>query len=103
MLGILMMLACVAGVIYMMVKMFKATQWHHQGVGERSARAEYARIQREQPDSAEARLSEAEFVSQYVAARPGIARYLVIGLLLTFVGLPAACTMGVVGSLGSVN
>lgn len=97
--GVLMMLLCVAGAIYMLAKMYKAYHWHNQGVGERSAHAEYARIQREQPDSAEARLSEAEFVNQYVASRPGMARYLIGGLLLAFIGIPAACTVGVVGSM----
>jgi hypothetical protein len=99
MIGALLMLACVAGAIYMLVKMFKAYHWHNQGTGERNGHAEYARIQREQPDSAEARLSEAEFVNQYVASRPGMARYLIFGLLLAFIGIPAACTVGVVGSL----
>ena len=98
MLGILAGLACIAGVVAMMVKMYRAHAWHHQGVGERSARAEYARIRREQPDSAEARQSEAEFVQRQLAARPGIARYVVIALLLAFVGLPVSCTLGVLGA-----
>lgn len=99
MFGVLLMLTCVAGVIYMMVKMYKAFTWHTQGVGERNAHAEYARIQREQPDSAEARLSESEFVNQYVGSRPGMARYIIFALLIAFIGIPAACTVGVVGSL----
>jgi hypothetical protein len=99
MFGVLVGLACIAGVVVMMVKMYKSYTWHNQGVGERSARAEYARVQREQPESAEARLSEPEFVQQYVAARPGFARYIIIALLLTFIGIPAACTLGVVSSL----
>lgn len=98
MFGVLVGLACIAGVVVMMVKMYKSYTWHNQGVGERSARAEYARVQREQPDSAEARLSEAEFVQKYVAARPGFARYIIIALLLTFIGLPAACTMGLMSA-----
>ena len=99
MFGVLLMLVCVAAVIYMMVKAYKAFTWHTQGIGERSAHAEYARIQREQPDSAEGRLSEAEFVQQYVASRPGMARYIIFALLIAFIGIPAACTVGVVGSL----
>lgn len=97
--GILLMLACVAGAIFLMVKMYKSVTWHNQGVGERTARAEYARIQREQPDSAEARLSEPEFVQQFVASRPGMARYVIGAILLVLVGIPAACTLGVVGTL----
>src|SRR3546814_12491087 len=83
----------------MVVKMYKAFGWHNKGVGERNAQAEYARMRREQPDSADARLSEAEFVSQYVGARPGMARYLIGGLLIAFVGVPASCAVGVMGSL----
>jgi hypothetical protein len=99
MFGLLMALACLAGIVVLVVKAYKAGTWHQQGVGERSARAEYARILREQPDSAEARLSEAEFVQRHVASRPGMMRYLLFALLLAFIGLPASCAVGVVGSL----
>ena len=99
MFGVLLMLACVAGVIYLMVKMYQSVAWHYQGVGDRTAHAEYARIKREQPDSAEARLSEAEFVQRHVSSRPGIARYIVCALLLVFIGLPASCALGVMGSM----
>lgn len=98
MFGVLVGLACIVGVVVMMRKMYRAHAWHNQGVGERSARAEYARVRREQPDSAEARLSEAEFVQRFVAAQPGLARYILFALLLTFVGLPAACTMGMMAA-----
>ena len=99
MIGILLCLACLAGVIFMMVKMYQTNVWHHGGTGERQAHAEYGRIQREQPDCAEARLSEAEFVQQYVASRPGLARYLIVAILLLIIGLPASCTIGVLGSI----
>jgi hypothetical protein len=59
-------------------------------VGEREARLEHARIRREQPDTAEARLSEAEFVRYRVASRPGAAPFLVAALLLLLIGLPAS-------------
>lgn len=95
MLGVLLGLLCVAGAIFMLVKMYKSFTWHNQGVGERNAHAEFARIQREQPDSAEARLSEPEFVRNFVASKPGMARYLIFGLLIAFIGIPAACTVGV--------
>src|SRR3546814_14872698 len=101
MFGVLLMLLCVAAAIYMLVKMYKAFVWHNQGVGERNAHAEYARMRREQPDSPDARLSEAEFVSQYVGARPGMARYLIGGLLIAFAGVPDSCAVGVIGSLNS--
>ena len=92
--GIVLMLIVTVAAIYMVVKAHKANFWHNQGVGERSARAEYSRLQREQPGSAEARLSEAEFVQQYVASRPGAWRYIAGALLLVFIGLPASCTIG---------
>ena len=99
MFGVLLMLLCAAGAIFLMVKMYKSYTWHNQGVGERDARAEYARIKRDQPDSAEARLSEAEFVRNHVAARPGMARYLIGAVVLVLVGLPASCTLGVVSAI----
>lgn len=41
------------------------------GIGEqkseRKARAEYARVAREMPDSADAKISEAEFIAKFVA------------------------------------
>jgi len=97
--GIVLMLVVTAAAIYMLVKAHRANFWHNHGVGERTARAEYARLRREQPDSAEARLSEAEFVRQYVEARPSMWRYIVAVLLLVFIGLPASCTFGVVSSI----
>src|SRR3546814_14782367 len=99
MFGVLLMLLCVAAAIYMLVKMYKAFVWHNQGVGERNSNAEYARMRREQPDSADASLSEAEFVSQYVGARPGMARHLIVGLLIRFVGVPDSCACGHMVSL----
>jgi hypothetical protein len=94
--GIVLMLIVTALAVYMVVKAHKANFWHNQGVGERSARAEYARLQREQPGNPEARLSEAEFVQQHVASRPGMWRYIVGALLLVFIGLPVSCTIGAI-------
>lgn len=99
MIGVLLMVLCVAAIIYMMVKFYKSFAWHNQGVGERDGRAEYARIQREQPDSAEARQSEPEFVRNYVASRPGIGRYIAGAILLMLIGIPAACTVGVMSTI----
>lgn len=91
--GIVLMLIVTVAAVYMVVKAHKANFWHNQGVGERAARAEYGRLQREQPGSAEARLSEAEFVQQHVASRPGMWRYIAGALLLVFIGLPVSCTV----------
>ena len=53
MFGLLMALACLAGIVVLVVKAYKAGAWHQQGVGERSARAEYARILQQGRDVAE--------------------------------------------------
>lgn len=93
MIGTWLMLACVAAVLFLITESWRAHAWHHRGVGARKALVEYARIQREQPDIAEARLPEAEFVRYYVDLRPGIARYVIAALLLVLVGLPASCVL----------
>ena len=86
--GGFLFLVCVVGAIYSVVKAHQARSWHMQGVGERQGRAEYARISREQPDSADGRLSEAEFVDKFVNSKPGAWRYIVFTLLFVFVGFP---------------
>jgi len=96
MIGKWLMLLCVAGVLVLVTQCWRAYLWHHRGAGagagERKARAEYAWIRREQPDTAEARLPEAEFIRYYVDLRPGIARYLIATLLL-LIGLSASCVL----------
>lgn len=79
--------ACVAVLGW---KIHQSFAWHHRGVGERKAHAEYARIRREFPDCAEARLAEHEFVRRYVSLKPGMAFYVIGALLLVLIGLPAA-------------
>jgi hypothetical protein len=93
MIGAGLMLLCVAAVLFLITESWRAYAWHHRGVGAREARLEYARIRREQPDTAEARLPEAEFVRYYVGLRPGIARYVIAALLLALIGLPASCAL----------
>ncbi|HET7592997.1 MAG TPA: hypothetical protein VFK00_08350 [Rhodanobacteraceae bacterium] len=93
MIGAWLMLLCVAAVLFLIAESWRAWAWHHRGVGERKALVEYARIRREQPDTAEARLPEAEFVRYYVGLRPGIARYAIVALLLVLIGLPASCAL----------
>ncbi|MGH8190902.1 MAG: hypothetical protein ACREP2_05595 [Rhodanobacteraceae bacterium] len=93
MIGTWLMLLCVAAVLFLLTKSWRAYLWHHRGTGERKAHDEYARIRREQPDTAEARLPEAEFIRYYVDLRPGIARYLIATLLLLLIGLPASCAV----------
>lgn len=97
--GMLLMLIVIAAAVYMLVKAHKANFWHNQGVGERTARAEYGRLQREAPHDPQAQLSEAEFVDTYVKARPGMWRYILGVLLLVFIGLPVSCSVGVLSSV----
>lgn len=85
-----LLLGCVAVAAILVWKAWLAWRWHHRGDGARKARNEYARIRREQPDTAEARLTEAEFVRYFVALRPGPARYAVAAALLLLASLPAA-------------
>lgn len=72
---------------------WRAWRWHHRGAGEHAARAEYARIRRECPDTAEARLAEADFIRYSVGLRPGAARYLIAALAMLLIALPASCTL----------
>ncbi|HEX5353381.1 MAG TPA: hypothetical protein VFW60_04820 [Rhodanobacteraceae bacterium] len=93
MIGAGLMLLCVAASAFLLMETWRAWAWHHRGVGERQALVEYARIRREQPDTAEARLPEAEFVRYHVASRPGATPFLVAALLLLLIGLPASCAL----------
>jgi hypothetical protein len=93
MIGAGLMLLCVAAAVFLLMETWRAWMWHHRGEGEREARLEYARMRREQVDTAEARLPEAEFVRYHVALRPGPAGYLVATLLLLLIGLPASCAL----------
>lgn len=93
MIGAWAMLFCVTAVLVLATEGWRAYVWHYRGMGECKAHAEYARIRRERPDTAEARLSEAEFIRYYVDLRPGIARYVIATLLLALLGLPASCAL----------
>jgi hypothetical protein len=86
-------IACIAVSTYFLFKGYSAFLWHNLGRGERKARAEYARIRREQTDSADAKLSEAEFVEKFVSARPGFWRYFSYSSLVLLVGMPASCAI----------
>ena len=76
-----------SALVYVNVKGVQARSWHAQR-GEREGRAEYARLVRERPDAPEARLSEAEFVNQFVASKPSPWRYHVAAVALVIVGIP---------------
>lgn len=93
MIGAWLLLTCLAGAVVLITEGRRAYLWHHGGMGERTAHDEYARVRREWPDTAEARLSEAEFVRHYVASRPGAVPYVIAVLLLVLIGVPASCTL----------
>lgn len=91
--GIFLAFICVLAALFFYVRGMYAAFWRYAGPGERQARADYARLVRERPDAPEARLSEAEFVHDFLGRRPGFLRYLVFALLLTLVGVPMACAL----------
>lgn len=90
MIGAWLMLLCVAAAVFLLTETWRAWAWHHRGVGERQAHAEYARIRRDRPHTAEARLPEAEFVRYRVSLRPGALRYVLAAIVLLLIGLPVA-------------
>ena len=57
--------------VFCFAKVCQAVARRLFGIGEqkseRKARAEYARVAREMPDSADAKISEAEFIAKFVA------------------------------------
>ena len=74
-------------ILWSVIKSNKAHGWH-RGVGERKGKAEYSRIKRENPDSSDAQLGEAEFVDKFVSSSPGVARYIIITALTFIIGGP---------------
>lgn len=98
MLGLLMMVAVAVLAFYMVFfKVYPSIGFRYTGVGERKGRAEYQRIKREHPDSREAKLSEAEFVENFVQAGPSPWKSIALLILLLILGLPMACVVGVAG------
>ena len=63
-------------VLWPVIKVYSSFNWHNRGVGERKGKAEYSRIQREEPASENAKLSESEFVDTFVSSKPSIFLYL---------------------------
>ncbi|MGH8144735.1 MAG: hypothetical protein ACREPY_00215 [Rhodanobacteraceae bacterium] len=98
MIGTWLMGLCVAADVLLLLGGWRAYSWRNRGTGVRSARIEYARILRECPDTAEARLSENEFIRHRVASRPGATPWLVCALLVVLVGLPVAYVIGLIAT-----
>jgi hypothetical protein len=98
MMGLLLMGVIIIFAIYVtLAKVYPAIFFRYTGGGDRKARAEYGRIKRESPDSPEARITEAEFIENFVTNGPSPWKYATLVFLLLLVGLPLSCTMGMVG------
>lgn len=98
MFGFLLMALVLAGSVYLVAfKVYPAIFFRYAGRGERKARAEYQRIKREHPDAPEARISEAEFVENFVQQGPSPWKYVLATLALMAIGLPLSCVVGFVG------
>jgi hypothetical protein len=98
MFGFLMMFVVFGVIVYLAIaKIVPAMMFHYGGAGDRKGRAEYGRIKRELPDSADAKLSEAEFVEKFIQATPGPWRYVFMVFALAILGIPMACVAGLVG------
>ncbi len=89
----LMLLASIIGYIYNIIRVYKARKFQEQ-TGEREAHAAYARIKREQPDAPVAKLSEAEFVHDFMKNGPTIKK----PILYMFLLIPVM----ILGLLGSI-
>lgn len=90
MVGTWLVVLCAVAAAAMIVQAWRAWLWHHRGGGARMARLEYARMRRDRTDSAEARLTEAEFIRYFTGSRPRPARYIIAAALLLVFGLPIA-------------
>lgn len=88
-LGGIVGILCVMGALGLWVRVFTAIRWHYFGAGERAARAEFGRLQREGATT----VSEPEFVHEFVSRRAGPIKNFVLIVLLSLVGIPLACTM----------
>ena len=91
MIAVIILVLGIAGCIYFIVKTNRAGAWHMQGIGERKARAEYARLSREEPNSSAAKVSEAEFVQTFVSQQPGMWRYILSAVATLAVTILASC------------
>ncbi len=92
--GFLLTLGVLAAAIYFISRANIAYGFHYRGKGERKGKAVYARLCRESPNSADASLSEAEFVDKFIQRGPRVWLNMILGLvfgiLFVVVGLGAA-------------
>jgi hypothetical protein len=59
------------------------------------AKAEYARVKREDPDSPSAKISEAEYLQNYVKSRPGFFSTILRAFVFGFFGIIGGCVLQV--------
>ena len=98
MFGILLMFVIFGIAVFLIAtKIIPGMYFQYGGRGERQGRAEYGRIKREQAESADARLSEAEFVDRYVRNGPSPWKWVAIMFALAILGIPMACVVGIAG------
>jgi hypothetical protein len=90
--GMLFGLACFVGFFWAIYKFFQANKLKNFD-GQRKASAEYGRIQREAPESADAKLTEAEFVDKFIDELPSPFKYMGIMFAIILVGFPVSCAL----------
>jgi len=98
MLGFLLMGVVTVFILYLIfAKVYPALAFRYAGAGDRKAHAEYNRIKRESPDSPSAKISEAEFVENFVRNGPSPWKYVALVFLLAILGIPLSCVVGMAG------
>ena len=96
--GVLIMVAAfIAFIVYYIKSMVAAKRKAIDGPME--AKAAYGKLQRENPTSSDASLSEAEFVQKYVQNMPGFGTYFKRAILIAMLGIPGGCML----QLASIN
>ncbi len=98
MFGMLLMAGVTVVILYLIfAKMYPAMAFRYMGGGDRKARAEYGRLKRESPDSPQARVSEAEFVEDFLKNGPSPWKYVIMIFTLALIGIPLSCVVGMAG------
>jgi len=86
----------VCGVLAFFFYLFKAVFGQIKTAsGLLGAKAEYARLTREEPDSPSAKLSEAEHLQNYMKSRPGFFSTILRAFVFGFFGIIGGCVLQV--------
>lgn len=94
--GFLFGLGTFAFAIYCVIKFYSAI-YRKRVRGPGLAQAEYGRIKREDPQSPDAQLSEAEFVQKYLGSMESPGKWLGLSLLTIFILFPVSCAVFING------